>query len=318
MDYKDYYKIMGLPRTASPDEIKRAYRKLARKYHPDVSKEAGAEAHFKELNEAYTVLKDPKTRSQYDQFGEHWQEAGRSASRGRPHEGTRGAYASASGASGGVDPADFEDFINSVFGHRGAGRAYSAHAGHGQSPAYDQGKDVYAKLDISLEDSFQGTEKTLQLSVVPNKMRTIKVKIPKGITDKKQIRLKNQGGVGSDQQAGDLYIEISIHPHPLYNLKENNIYLTLPISPWEAVLGATVTVPTLAGEVNLKIPPHAQAGDKLRLKGRGLPTSPPGDQYVNLEIVIPDAENEESTKLYEQLAKISSFDPRKKLRGKHA
>ncbi|CDZ77537.1 Curved DNA-binding protein [Legionella massiliensis] len=307
MDYKDYYKIMGLERGASQEEIKRSYRKLARKYHPDVSKEENAEAKFKELGEAYEVLHDPEKRAKYDQYGQYWKE--QEQARHNPHSEQKYQYQNFDEGQS----ADFEDFLNSIFRER---------YGQQQSSFYEQGRDIHASLAIDLEDSFSGAEKTLQLQtpVVDEKTgrmdyhnRAVRVKIPKGIADKQQIRLKGQGIKGGAHQAGDLYIEIIINPHSLFTLKKNDIYLRVPISPWEAALGATIQVPTLAGPVSLKIPKLSQNGKQLRLKGRGLPAHTPGDQYVTLEIVIPQIENPQIDALYEQLAKAANFNPRERL-----
>ena len=306
MEYKDYYKVMGLERNASQDDIKRAYRKLARKYHPDVSKEADAENKFKEVNEAYEVLKDPKNRERYDNLGQHWQQQPQGS---HPHAQAHPGSSSYQYSSD-VDPSEFEDLINSIFGQHHQTRR------HAQAPSYDQGSDVYAKLNITLEDSYHGTEKTLQLQASPHELRTIKVKIPAGIGDKKQIRLKGQGSKMGNH-AGDLYIEVQITPHPLFKHHHKEILLQLPIAPWEAALGATVNVPTLGGEVKLKIPKLSQSGKQMRLKGRGLPGNPAGDQIITLQIVIPDTENEQANKLYEELAKAITFNPRKKLGVSH-
>ncbi len=306
MDYKDYYQIMGLERNASPEEIKRTYRKLARKYHPDVSKEPNAEAKFKELGEAYEVLHDPDKRSKYDKYGQYWKEqsqAGYSRQEDQRQYQYQNFYEE--------QPSGFEDFLNSIFRERG----------RQQSGFYDQGRDIHASLSISLEDSFHGAEKILQLQTpVVNKngemvyeTRSVKVKIPKGIGDKQQIRLKGQGAKGMQQQAGDLYIEINIAPHSLYSLRKNDLYLKVPITPWEAALGTTIKIPTMGGSVNLKIPKGSQNGKQMRLKGRGLPSHPHGDQYITLEIVIPPVDNPEVNKLYEQLGKTINYNPRAKL-----
>lgn len=296
MEYKDYYKMMGLSRDATQDQIKHAYRKLVRKYHPDVSKEPEAEKHFKEVQEAYEVLKDPKNRNLYDQLGENWNQP-----QPPPHSGFNQTQSN-------VDPAAFEDLINSIFGGQGQARSswQQQHA-----PAYDQGQDVYAKLNIDLEDSYHGREKMLQLQM-GDELKTIKVKIPPGIGDKQQIRLKKQG-IKRGKHAGDLYIEINLNPHPLYKLENKDIHLILPIAPWEAALGATIKTPTLGGEVNLKIDKLSQSGKKMRLKGRGLPGNPQGDQYVTLEIMIPPKQSEQADKLYEELEKAVPFNPREKL-----
>ena len=304
MDYKDYYQIMGLERSASPEEIKRAYRKLARQYHPDVSKHADAENKFKELGEAYEVLKDPEKRAKYDKYGQHWREQEQRARSGQQQQAYGQGFDEASAS-------EFEDFINSIFKQRKQQQYHDFYA---------QGQDVHAKMNISLKDSFEGAEKTLQLQTPTRDQRgqlsyatrAIKVKIPKGITDKKQIRLKGQG-----DQGGDLYIEITITSHPLFELDKKDLHLTVPITPWEAALGATIKVPTMAGEVHLKLPKLTQSGKKMRLKGRGLPGHPPGDQYINLTIVIPLEDNKEAEEHYEALAKILDFNPRDEMRVEH-
>lgn len=307
MEYKDYYKIMGLTKEASPEDIKRAYRKLARKYHPDVSKEAGAEDKFKELGEAYDVLKDPEKRAKYDQYGQYWKQQEQGGFRPEQQYQYHQQFDE-------EEAAGFEDFINSIFRQRQRQQ---------QSSFYDVGQDIHAKLAIRLEDSYSGAEKTIQLNVptidkqghVNYQQRTVKVKIPQGITDKQQIRLKGQGGQ-SNGQAGDLYIEIAIEQHPWLTLDYRDVYLQLPVTPWEAALGSAIEVPTLGGKVKLKIPKNSQTGRQMRLKGRGLPGSPPGDQYVTLEIVIPTQSNEKMDALYQQLATESiAFNPREKIRS---
>ncbi|MFA5960420.1 MAG: DnaJ C-terminal domain-containing protein [Tatlockia sp.] len=302
MDYKDYYQIMGLSKGATADEIKQAYRKLARKYHPDVSKEENAEAKFKELGEAYEVLHDPEKRTKYDQYGQYWKEQGQGYNPGA-NTHYRDAYDDSQAAG-------FEDFINSIFRERAA-----------QGGFYDQGRDIHASLVISLEDSFHGAEKTLQLQIpsvdrqghMQYQTRSVKVKIPKGIADKQQIRLKGQGGQTANRPAGDLYIEINLHPHAWFQVQDKDIYLQVPVAPWEAALGATIEVPTLAGPVKVTLPKLSQTGKKMRLKGRGLPGKEPGDQFLTLQIVIPQKENPEADKLYKQLAQTLHFNPREKL-----
>lgn len=322
MEYKDYYKIMGLERNASQEDIKRAYRKLARKYHPDVSKEANAEEKFKEVGEAYEILKNKEKRAQYDQYGQYWKEQGQQQ---RPDASQQSYQGEEFG-----DMSGFEDFINSIFRERNQQhyqRQYQQQQQHQHQRQRhaEVNQDIHAKLTISLEDSFLGAEKMLQLQiptvnnqgVVSTETRSIKVKIPKGIGDKQQIRLKGQGAKGAQQHAGDLYIEIHIAPHHLYHRHEKNIYLKVPVSPWEAALGTTIQVPTLAGTVNLKIPKLSQQGKQMRLQGRGLPGTPSGDQFVTLEIVIPPTADEAMIKLYEQMANTSSFNPREQLGAHH-
>lgn len=296
MDSKDYYQIMGLTKDASQEEIKRAYRRLARKYHPDVSKEANAEAKFKRLGEAYEVLKDPEKRAQYDKPGEAWQQS--QSQGGWDYQ-----------AHTGQDDVNFEDLFSDIFGHR-------RHSDYNASQHFR--KDLHVSLNITLEDSYLGSEKLIQLNVphigkngeLEYQVKSVKIKIPQGIGSKQQIRLKGQGAQLGDSKAGDLYIEVNIVPHPIYQLNNKDIYLNVPIAPWEAALGSRIEVPTLGGNVKLKIPKLSQTGKKVRLPGRGLPGSPAGDQYLVLEIVIPESQSQEMTQLYKQMEQATAFNPR--------
>lgn len=310
MEYKDYYAILGVDRTADQDTIKRAYRKLARKYHPDVSKETDAEAKFKELNEAYEVLKDPEKRAAYDQLGNNWQ-AGQDF---RPPPGWDQGFEFHGGGYTEVDPAEFSDFFESLFGRSfGQGRQHFYGAGK------RKGENVHAKIQIDITDSYQGASRTISLKhteLGPGgrpeiRERNIHVKIPKGIAPGQQIRLAGQGeqGIGG-AEAGDLYLEVEFKPHPLYHAEGKTVYLDLPIAPWEAALGATVRAPTPAGAIDLKIPPNSHAGQKLRLKGRGLPAKEPGDLYVVLQIALPPANSEAAKDAYRQMEKAFKFAPR--------
>ncbi|MGQ9658511.1 MAG: DnaJ C-terminal domain-containing protein [Thermochromatium sp.] len=305
MQYKDYYKILGVPRTASPEEIKRAYRKLARKYHPDVSKEPNAEARFKEINEANEVLQDPEKRATYDALGSGW------------HAGDE--FRPPPGASDWNDfhfktGGDYSDFFASIFG-----RAFRSET---RSADRQRGQDQTIKLAIDLEDAHQGATRQITLDppeIGPNgqttsRAKTLNVRIPAGITQGCKIRLAGQGMPGRNGgPAGDLYLEIEFKPHRLFTPDGRNIKLRLPVAPWEAALGATVQVPTLGGSVKLKIPPGSQSGRKLRLKGRGLPGNPPGDEIVQLEIVIPPATTEAAREFYRRMAEQLPFDPRAQL-----
>lgn len=317
MEYKDYYKILGVSRTASDDEIKRAYRKLARKYHPDVSKEANAEEQFKSVQEAYEVLKDKKKREAYDQLGSNW----KNGQDFRPPPNWQGFDFGGGGGGGFEQEADFSDFFANIFG---GGRAQQGgfHRAH-RGPFQQRGQDQHAKIAVSLEDAFHGGSKTINLQVadrdasgrVQHSTRTLKITIPAGTVPGQQLRLAKQGNPGSGGgPAGDLFLEIDISPHRLYTLQGHDVYLTVPITPWEAALGAKVNVPTLAGAVDLKITPGSQAGQKLRLKGRGLPNKPQaGDQYVLLQIVTPPAKTEADKALYEKMAQEMPLNPRKEL-----
>jgi curved DNA-binding protein len=312
MEYKDYYKIMGVARDATQDEIKRAYRKLARKYHPDVSKEPNAEARFKELGEAYEVLKDAEKRAAYDQLGANW----KGGQEFRPPPDWNAGFEFSGGSPGGGDAADFSDFFASLFG-----RNFRA-GGGGGAPFHAKGEDHHAKVLIDLEDSFQGATRAITLRFpamdaqghVATKDRVLNVTIPKGIRAGQHIRLSGQGSPGAGEgNAGDLYIEIEFRPHPLYRIDGRDLYLDLPVTPWEAALGATVKVPTPGGTIELKIPEGSVSGRKLRLKERGIPGDPPGDCYVMLAIALPPADSEAARDLYRKMAQELNFNPRAKL-----
>jgi curved DNA-binding protein len=301
MEYKDYYKILGVSRDASAADIKKAYRSLARKYHPDVSKLANAEEKFKEVGEAYEVLKDQEKRAQYDQFGSY--QHGQSFTPPPGWGGQSRAGAGAGAGGGGFGGGNFSSFFESMFGG----------AGGPSDNFFAAGEDVNAKITISLEDAFNGAKKTIRRPTGSNQSGTINVKIPAGIASGKKIRLAGQGKSGMGSRAGDLFLEVQIANHAFYRLEEKDIYLDLPIAPWEAALGAKVTVPTLAGKINLTIPANAKSGQKMRLKGRGLPGKEPGDQFVVLQIMIPPADSSKAKQLYQQMAEELSFNPREKL-----
>lgn len=320
MEFKDYYTTLGVSRTATADEIKRAYRKLARKYHPDVSKEANAEDKFKEVQEAYEVLKDTKKREAYDQLGSNW----KNGQDFRPPPGWQGFSDFGGNGQGSrfqeEDLGGFSDFFESIFGGGGA-----RHAGgrHRHQEFNQRGGDQHAKIGVALSEAYNGASKTIHLQVpemnangqMHQKTRTLKITIPKGVVSGQQLRLAGQGmpGVGRGP-AGDLYLEMDIQPDRSFTLEGHDVYLTLPITPWEAALGAKVTVPTLGGSVEMKIAPGSQSGQKLRLKGRGLPVKPtPGDQYVLLQILTPPAKTEAQKAMYETMAKEMPFNPREGL-----
>jgi curved DNA-binding protein len=308
MDYKDYYKTLGVERKATQDEIKRAYRKLARKYHPDVSKEADAELKFKELGEAYEVLKDPEKRVAYDQLGSNWN----SQQGFQPPPGWDSGFEFHGAPQGGGRQHDFSDFFESLFGQAGSpgGRARGFHM---------HGEDHHAKILVNLEDSFHGASRSISLQMpevspsghVVSRKRTLKVSIPKGIRQGQQIRLSGQGAKGKGSgKAGDLYLEIEFNPHRYYRVEGADVYLELPVAPWEAALGANVKVPTPAGAIDLKIPANSKAGKKLRLKGRGIPSKSAGDLYVVLQIVLPPANDDKSREIYKRMQEEIKFDPR--------
>ncbi len=310
MEYRDYYKILGVGRDAKEDDIKRAYRRLARKYHPDVSKEANAEEHFKEVQEAYEVLKDPAKRSQYDQLGSNW----KNGQEFRPPPGWQDGFSGFQSGGGfhndDGEEINFSDFFSSLFGQQRGGHA-GPPPGFGRGGRVARGRDERAQIAISLEDAFRGGAHTINLQM-GNTVRTLKITIPAGILPGQQLRLAKQGSpAGPGRQAGDLYLDIQIKPHPVFSLEGRNIVMTLPITPWEAALGAKVPVATLAGTVELKIAAGSQSGQKLRLKGRGMPGKPTaGDQYVNLKIVTPPVKTDADRAFYEKMAETMPFDPR--------
>lgn len=308
MKFKDYYEIMGVARDASQDDLKRAYRRLARKYHPDVSKEPDAEARFKEVGEAYEVLKDPEKRAAYDGLGANWK-AGQEF-HPPPEWGTAFEF-SGRGFPGGDR---FSDFFESLFGAQGFG-----YAPHRDGAFRMKGEDQHVRVPVTLEEAFGGSTRGLTLqSPEPDesgqlkmRSRTLNVKIPKGVTDGQRIRLAGQGGLGlGGGPRGDLYLVVELQPHKMYRPEKRDVYLELPVTPWEAALGQTVQVPTLAGTVDLKIPQNSQSGRKLRLKGRGLPGEPPGDQYVVLRIVTPPADTPEARAIYDKMASTLPMNPR--------
>ena len=289
MEYKDYYQVLGLTKAATQDDIKRVYRKLARKYHPDISKEANAEEQFKEVGEAYEVLKDPEKRAAYDQLGEDL-------------KAQRDFRPPPNGAAGTGQSAEFDDFLANLFGQRGRSST-------GRTQAM-QGEDSHFKVSIDLEETYQGATRSLNLRAFQQE-RTLNVKIPKGVKQGQHIRLQGQGNPGiNGGAAGDLYLEIAFNPHPLYRVEELDVYLELPIAPWEAALGGSVPVPTPDGAVDMKIPAGSSSGRKLRLKGRGIPAHSPGDFYVTLKVVMPTTFSDKAKALYAELALEQPFNPR--------
>lgn len=307
MEYRDYYKILGVEKTASADDIRTSYRRLARKYHPDISKEPDAEARMREINEARDVLSDPEKRSAYDQLGK--QPHGSQDFRPPPGWGT-GFEFSGSGDNAG----DYSDFFTNLFGH--SGRSTRSHS--------MRGEDRHARIQINLADSYNGTTRsiTLQQPVADaqgqlnHQEQTLNVHIPKGIREGQHIRLRGKGAPGfSDAPPGDLYLEVQFRPDPHYRLDGQDIHETLRVTPWEAALGADITTVTIAGTLKVKIPPASQNGSKLRLRGRGLPGEPAGNLYLVLEVVLPPASNDKARELYEAMAREMPFDPRRQTGG---
>lgn len=318
MQYKDYYSVLGVDRKASLDDIKKAYRRLARKYHPDVSKESNAEEKFKDVQEAYEVLKDPEKRTAYDQLGSNWKQGQDFRPPPGWNQNTRFYTSDNMGDFSQEDLGGFSDFFANLFGAGGRGRSRQQQTHYEE---YQQrGSDQHAKVAITLDEAFHGTSRTFQLrvpeinrnGVMHETTRTIKVNIPAGTLPGTQLRLAQQGAPGlGGAAAGDLYLEIEVEPHKLFTLQGHDVYLTLPVAPWEAALGADIKVPTLGGTVGLKLKPNSQAGQKLRLKDRGMPSkSKTGDQYVILQINIPPADTDEKKHVYQRMAEVMPFNPR--------
>lgn len=308
MDHRDYYETLGLKRDASPEEVRKAYRKLARKYHPDVALEPDAETRFKEVNEAFEVLKDPERRRAYDQLGQ----AKPHSQRYQPPPGWEGGFKFSEAAPVGGET--FSDLFETLF-RRGAD---PSGLGGGRV------QDSHARIQIDVEDSYRGATRQLRLRMpvvdatgsVSVEDRNVSVVIPKGIREGQHIRLTGRGMPTFDGgKAGDLFLEVSFAAHPFYRVLGADLYLDLPIAPWEAALGAKIVMPTPGGKVELQIPKNARTGQKLRLKGRGLPGPSPGDIFATLKIVNPKVSTEEARALFERMAKEMPFDPRSELEG---
>lgn len=312
MDFKDYYKILGVEPTADDKAIKAAYRKLARKYHPDVSKERDAEDKFKEANEAYEALSNPEKRTEYDQIRKYGQH-------GRPFQGPPGWESRGAGAgAGGFENGDFSDFFSSIFGARGG-----SPFGRGQQRSTGRrGQDVEMELAIFLEETLSSESKKISFQVpqydsqgqhAGHTTKTLNVKIPAGVSDGERIRLKGQGapGVGGGAN-GDLFLILRMAPHPLFDVEDQNLIITVPLAPWEAALGTKVAVPTLTGKINLTIRPDSQSGQRLRVKGMGLANKQGerGDLYAQLKVVMPSQSDAATRELWSKLSEQAAFNPR--------
>jgi len=319
MAVKDYYEVLGLTSGASQDEIKHAYRKLARKYHPDVSTASDAEARFKEIGEAYAVLKDPEKRAAYDDVVAR----GEGGPGFQPPPGWDAGFEFSGRDFEGVAGMDQADLLDALF--RQQARAGQRPGQSGQRAGMRaQGQDHHARVMINLADAYRGAQRSISLRVpvldaegrVTMQEHTLDVSIPKGIRAGQHLRLAGQGGPGlGGGPAGDLYLEVNFNTDPVFRVDGRDVYLDLPLAPWEAALGASVTVPTPEGPVQLTVPPNSVAGRQLRLKGRGIPGSPPGNLIANLKIALPPADSEAARDAYRAMAKSFDFDPRKHLGG---
>ena len=305
--FQDYYEALGVSRDASEEEIRRAYRQLARKYHPDVNKEPGAEDRFKEISEAYEVLRDPEKRERYNRLGANWR-SGQDVS-------SAGGFGQGSGAGDGgarveFGQGEFSDFFEGLFGRR-AGRGSGSARRSGFEGFSMRGSDLEAELELALEEAARGGKRWLSLG----DGRSLEVDIPRGVRDGQRIRLAGEGepGIGGGPP-GDLFLRVRLKPHPVFRVQNRDLYVDLAVSPWEAALGAELPVPTLEGNARVKVPPGSSSGRRLRLRGQGLPGSagaPAGDLYAVVSIKVPKKLTKKERQLFEQLASASKFDPRK-------
>jgi curved DNA-binding protein len=315
--FQDYYATLGVPKTASQDEIQKAYRKMARKYHPDVNKDPGAEEKFKQAGEAYEVLKDPEKRKLYDELGPNWK-AGENFTPPPDWAGQQGGYRRVSPEEMG----DFSDFFRTIFGGGagfdgedfGFGQGFGSGAG-GRQARPRKGRDIEAETQITLEEAYHGAERQFIRRAEDGSTKTVTVKIPAGTTDGMVLRLSGQGGEGvNGGPAGDLYLHVAMLPHAAYRLEGRDIHTEVAIAPWEGALGAEIRVPTLDGPVTMKVPAGSSTGRKLRLRGKGFPGpshSARGDEYVSLKVVVPSRPpTDEEKKAYEELRRVSRFEPR--------
>ena len=307
MEYRDYYQTLGVPREATIDQIKKAYRKLARKYHPDVSKEPDAESRMREVNEAYAVLSDAEKRAAYDQLGRGY----RPGEAFRPPPGWDAGFEFSGPGFAGAEAADFSDFFAELFGRMG---------GAPRGGFRTRGEDHHAKILLDVEDAYTGAVRQVALRVpkidpqgrVALETRTLNVKIPKGIHAGQIIRLAGQGAPGLGQaKAGDLLLEVHFRPHARYGVDGRDVHVTLPVAPWEAALGAVVPVVVPDGRLHVRIPAGAQSGRTLRVRRRGIPGEPPGDLLLEIQVVLPEATSPKAKELYETMARELAFDPRR-------
>jgi curved DNA-binding protein len=313
MRFKDYYDTLGVARDATQEDIKKSFRKLARKYHPDVSREKDAEARMKDVNEAYAVLSDPEKRAAYDQVGRGYQPG----QEFRPPPDWDAGFEFSGHAFSPHEAAQFSDFFAELFGGLGGGRSGGFHARGGDFRA--QGEDHHARILLDIEDAFSGATRQVSLRVprvdaqgrVGLDTRTLNVRVPRGVREGQVIRLAGQGATGiGGGPAGDLLLEVAFKPHPRYRAEGRDLHLSLPVAPWEAALGAVVAVDLPGGQVKVRIPEGAQSGRQLRVRGKGIPGEPPGDLLLDIRIVVPPADTPRTRELYETLARETAFDPR--------
>ncbi len=316
VEYKDYYKLLGVSKTATKDEIAKAFKKLARKYHPDFNQgDKKAESKFKDINEAYEVLKDDEKRKLYDTLGPDWQNAQHFQNQGGGYSGNPFGGGGFSGSFNGqsFNASGFSDFFETLFGggRQAGGFGADPFASYGQRSR--KGHDIDVTIQLTLEDAYHGGAKNIALQGSNGQTRNLEVKIPAGVKNGARIRLAGQGepGAGQNAKPGDLYLHVSLLPHPLFSLDDNDVVYELPVSPWEAVLGTRVRVPTLAGDIELTIPPGSGSAKKFRLRGKGLGTGTgKGDQFVRLNISVPSTLTAEERELWEKLRDITAFNPR--------
>jgi curved DNA-binding protein len=314
MEFKNYYQALGVEKTAQSDEIKKAYRKLARKYHPDVSKEPDAQERMRQVNEAYAVLSDPEKRSAYDALGQR--HAAGMDFEPPPDWAERYEF-----SGDDLHGEDFSEFFANLFGR--AGRASRGGGARGASMPPMRGEDQHASIEIDLRDAYQGGERSIALRTsrlddtgrVVADQRTLQVRIPKGVREGQQIRLAGQGGPGfGGGPAGDLYLEVHFSPDARYDVHGQDVTEVVPIAPWEAMLGGRIEVPTPSGRLQVNVPPSSKNGTRLRLKGRGIPGDPPGDLYLKLELVLPP-DSAKARELFQTMSRELAFDPRQTMRG---
>jgi curved DNA-binding protein len=310
LDFKDYYATLGVARDATEDAIKKAFRKLARKYHPDVSKEKDAEARMKEVNEAYAVLSDPEKRAAYDQLGKGY----RPGEEFRPPPDWDAGFEFSTHGPAGAEAADFSDFFAELFGRMGG-------AARGQARGFHaRGEDHHAKILVDIEDTFRGATRQISLRVpkvdssgrVALQTRTLNVQIPKGLREGQVMRLADQGAPGlGEGKPGDLLLEVHFRAHPRFRVEGRDLLMKLPVAPWEAALGAVIPITLPDGNVlKVRIPEGAQSGRQMRVRGKGIPSDPPGDLLLDVQVMVPPASGARARELYETMARELAFDPR--------